>query len=253
MGATTKEGRGRWAWAGASAVVGVGLLVLIFSLARPPAPVPVSTGLRPGIGFDQSQADSALKAGATLLDPAPLFLPTEWNTGQKTVNRPEPGGAFQNYRVAPKLMFAEVDPKLELPKPVAVPARPADALPVVGPGALAAGFGRADVTIVPLTPRGAVVQVVTAQTGQPALPEWGSRQLEELAAQARPPEPPGQQWQPIEFLASVDAAGLVGPPAIVELRSGEEEVERYFQNFLVQTLRIGERLRPGFYRISVGP
>jgi hypothetical protein len=53
-------------------------------------------------------------------------------------------------------------------------------------------------------------------------------------------------------VAAVDAAGLVAPAAITR-RSGFEDVDSYFQNFLVQTLRVGERLSPGFYRISVGP
>ena len=189
-----------------------------------------------------------------LLDPAPLFLPTTHNAAQKVVDWPEPGGAFQNYRIEPKLSFPDAEPNLGLPPPVVVPGKPVDALPAIPPGALAAGFGRADVAIEPLAPRGASVQIVAAQTGQPALSDQVLMQVEQMAAQARPPKPPsGQQWQPIEFLAAVDAAGLVGPPVIVELRSGEEEVERYFQTFLVQTLRVGERLAPGFYRISVGP
>jgi len=252
--ATTTGGKRRWVWAAGSAVAVVCVFSLLFGLVRPPSRGTVSSVVRQTIGLDQSQSDSALKEGAMLLDPAPLFLPTKWNAAQKVVDWPEPGGAFQNYRIEPKLSFPDAEPNLGLPPPVAVPAKPLDALTVVPPGALAAGFGRADVKIEPLASRGAYVQIVAARTGQPALPQQTLEQLERLAAQASPPKPPsGQQWQPIEFLAAVDAAGLIGPPVIVELRSGEEEVARYFQNFLVQTLRVGERLVPGVYRISVGP
>jgi hypothetical protein len=56
----------------------------------------------------------------------------------------------------------------------------------------------------------------------------------------------------MEFLAAVDPAGLAAPLTLTT-RSGVEDVDTYFQNFLAHTLRVGERLAPGFYRISVGP
>jgi hypothetical protein len=56
----------------------------------------------------------------------------------------------------------------------------------------------------------------------------------------------------MEFVAAVDPAGLVGP-LVPTVRSGVEEVDNFFQNYLARTLRVGERLAPGFYRICVGP
>jgi hypothetical protein len=72
-------------------------------------------------------------------------------------------------------------------------------------------------------------------------------------AQAITGAPPGKGgWAPVEFVARVDAAGLVGPLVVTE-RSGLEEVDVFFANYLARTLRVGERLAPGFYRICVGP
>ncbi len=56
----------------------------------------------------------------------------------------------------------------------------------------------------------------------------------------------------MEFLAAVDPAGLVGPPVLM-LRSDAADVEAYFGRYLADTLRVGQRLSPGFYRICVGP
>jgi hypothetical protein len=56
----------------------------------------------------------------------------------------------------------------------------------------------------------------------------------------------------MEFVATIDAAGLAAP-LMVTTHSGVDEVDVYFKNFLVRTLRVGERLTPGIYRISVGP
>jgi hypothetical protein len=40
---------------------------------------------------------------------------------------------------------------------------------------------------------------------------------------------------------------------VVMSRSGVDEVDSYFSKYLVHTLRVGERLEAGIYRICVGP
>ena len=222
--------------------------MLAFGLVRLPVAKPVPAAKRPAIGVSSSSKDEA-----ALLDPSPLFLPTKWNAAQKDIAWPEPGGAFQNYPVTPKWSFSRTDPKLDqlLPPPVATPATMAEALAVNTPGALALGFARTDAQVSPLPLRGAAVAIVSTRTGRRALSAQAMAQVQKLATDARPPSE--RPWQPFEFLAAVDPAGLVGPLVIVEPRSGVEEVDRYFQDYLVRTIRVGERLAPGFYRISVGP
>lgn len=261
----------RWGWAAAGAVlVGAGILGL-FSWPKT-ATRPAAARNPSGIGLQKLAPGSALNDEATLLDPTPLFLPTEWNATQKELAPPEPSGSFQSFRVPPKWAFTESDFQLgrveplagaikpagavkmqnsiSLPDPVAVPPGPAEALVPGIPSALLVGFGRSEPPIKALPPRRALVEIVATASGQPALSVQAMAQVQTLAGAALPPG--GRSWQAMEFIAAVDAAGLAAPLMITE-RSGVEEVDAYFLDFLVRTLRVGERLTPGFYRISVGP
>ncbi|MSU22496.1 MAG: hypothetical protein EXS32_01600 [Opitutus sp.] len=250
MSTRTKGGKRRWAWAAGCGVVATALVVALLSGPKRLPPGPSAPRAGQSIDLQKLDANSALNDAATLLDPTPLFLPTKHNSAQKDVAPLEPGGTFQSYRIPPKLNFAETGPEFRLPPPVDAPARPTDALAADAPGVLLLGLGRAEPPGVVLPARGAFVEIVAAGTGQQALPRQRLAQVQALAAAARPPA--GRTWQPMEFLAAVDAAGLVGP-LVLTARSGVEEVDAYFQNYLVRTLRVGERLAPGFYRIGIGP
>lgn len=271
MSVSANGTRRRWAWA---AVGGVLVTGAILSFFRVPAPVAQPTAKRSslGIGLQKLAPGSALTDEATLLDPTPLFLPTEWNATQKDLAPPEPSGSFQSFRVSPKWIFAETDFQLGrpgpavgeivqpatvraansvgLPDPVTVPTRPAEALSPGIASSLLLGLGRSEPAIAPLPARGALIEIVATASGQPALSSQAMSQVQTLAAAARPPG--ARSWQAMEFLAAVDAAGLAAP-LVLTARSGAEEVDAYFLSFLVQTVRVGERLTPGFYRISVGP
>jgi hypothetical protein len=72
----------------------------------------------------------------------------------------------------------------------------------------------------------------------------------ELAIEARPRG--DKPWEPVEFQAVVNTSGLV-VPLVVTKSSGVEEVDAHFRNFLARSFRIGQRLPPGFYRITVAP
>jgi hypothetical protein len=263
----------RWAWACAGALLIAGGIAALFSVSvsRPPAQGIAAARPKPTIEVAERREKSALDDEATLLDPTALFQPTRWNTARMDVAPPEPSSTFQSYRVPPKLGFADSDLKLgrvetvdrgakaapralrsslELPDPVVVPSKAADALDVGLAGSLAVGFGRTDRPLVALPVYGAQVEIVALNPGQIALTPRAMAEVQALAARASPPR--GKSWSSVEFVAAVDAAGLVAPAAITR-RSGFEDVDSYFQNFLVQTLRVGERLSPGFYRISVGP
>mgnify|MGYP006194076769 FL=1 len=85
------------------------------------------------------------------------------------------------------------------------------------------------------------VEIVAAASGRSVLAQ---------VILERPPV--SGEWQPVEFMAAVDASGLIGP-LVVTTRSGLEEVDSFFSNYLIRTLRFGSRIGPGFYRISIGP
>ena len=175
-----------------------------------------------------------------LFDLTPLFLPTEYNSSRKDYVPSEPGSSFTGF--AWRRVFADSGLDLRLPEAQAVPANPAEALADDPPGAPFIGFGRRDLRVELLPPRGAYVEIVEAASGR--------RVFGEPVAYAHPPA--AAPWRPMEFIAAVDSAGLVGS-LVPTVRSGEGEVDEYFGRYLAETLRVGQRLAPGFYLVSVGP
>jgi hypothetical protein len=56
----------------------------------------------------------------------------------------------------------------------------------------------------------------------------------------------------MDFLALVGNSGFVGEPLMTS-GSGSEEVDGAVRDYLVKALRLGDRLPPGRYVVSVGP
>lgn len=177
-----------------------------------------------------------------LTDPTPQFLPTKWNAVQRGLVGPERGAGFPGY--PPKLHTAAASSELKpnLPMPVAIPATAVEALLTDPPGSGLRGFGQTTSTLPALAPRGAFVEIVAEGTGRAV--------LRQALSDAKPPG--DGTWHPLEFSVRVDAAGLVGSLLVIR-RSEVEGVDTYFQRYLAQTLRVGQRLAPGSYRIKVGP
>jgi hypothetical protein len=224
-----------WTWA---SIVGVIGFVWFAFLVRVPAPVRLPDGASPRspVGI----VEPAGTPGTMLFDLTPLFLPTEFNSSRKPYVPSEPGSAFTGFPW--RRNFADSGLDLGLPAAEAIPGNAAEALVGDPPGAPFIGFGRSDLRVEPLPPRGAYVEIVDAGSGV--------RVLGQPVADAHPPsEAP---WKPMEFIAAVDSSGLVGP-VVPTVGSGVGEVDDYFGRYLAETLRVGERLAPGFYLISVGP
>ena len=233
MDARAPFGKRRWAAAGVAAVA---LALLVAALFRAPAPaLSHSPGATPIVIL--AAPDTLLKDETALHDPAPLFLPTQWNS-RPEVRLGEPGGSFAAY---PAEFHFDAD-ALRIPLPNDVPARPADALTGNPPGNMLLGIGRTDDRVPILASRGAFLEIVAAGTGAPV--------FSSPLAGASPPQ--AAFWRPLEFTAAVDAAGLVGP-LVLSVGSDVEAVDAYFGRYLVQTFQVGKRLAPGFYRIRVGP
>jgi hypothetical protein len=191
-------------------------------------------------------------------DPMPLFLPTAWNSAPREWDRREPGRSFAGY--GPYYVFNENDLNISLPPAIAVPARPAAALVDEAPGNPLAGMGRADMAVEPLPARWALVEVLSEASGRPVFSRALARQP------GLPPEAQaaaGDSWKPLEFMAAVDAAGLVGRVSPVLRPAGSDgsggflqlpdEAMEKLEDYLTENLRLGARLPPGFYRIMVGP
>lgn len=232
----------RWMLAGLVAVAGTALTTALF---RAPEEASASRGqpltVPPILVRADHGVDVAFDEQKILEDPTPLFLPTKWNAARRGVARPEPGATFENYQPSYVAATVEGGLRMDFPHPLAIAATPVEAL-AEPPGSLLVGIGRSSTLPPPLSERSAFVEIVVDGTGQAV--------LRQALLDARPP---GEgAWQPMEFLAHVNPMGLVGTLALTR-RSGVEGVDDYFQRYLVQTLRVGQKLAPGFYRISVGP
>lgn len=252
----TSNGKGwprHWVTAAGAAVLVVVAAVLVVSLrparkAPPVAPKPAAdrpAGESPEIKLTrlvQTGGDNLMSDEARFFDPTPLFLPTEWNADQNALPASvlnEPGRMFQDF--PSRMVFQEGGVGLEFPGTVRLPARPGDVLTAAEADAPYFGMGRSDLAVPALAARGGYLEVTASDNGRSVLAEplTGAK-------------PPVAFWRPLEMLAAVNAAGLVGRLSFIE-RSGVEEVDNYFQNYLVKSLNLGQRLPPGFYRISVGP
>ena len=228
-----------WVIALAGTAVAAAAVLMLFReppALRPPAEKPPAKRTVTLV----NDKDHGVTEESILLDPTALFLPTRWNATQREIPRREAGGMFQGYDT-PRHSFAENELKLGLPAPIAVPTGAAEAVMVETSVSALVGLGRTD-QAVPIPPlRGGFVEIVAAASGRSVLAQ---------AILERPPV--SDQWQPVEFMAAVDASGLIGP-LVVTTRSGLEEVDSFFSNYLIRTLRFGSRIGPGFYRISIGP
>jgi hypothetical protein len=238
MGANGANPGKAWAAPAAAAAGVLALVALLFRAPAGPPPIRAPEGPRPAVGV--AAADPVLNEEEALFDRTPLFLPTPWNSTDKQLPSREPRGEFVGYPDEPA--FAENHLTLDLPPPIRVPGSLSDALTANPPQDLTLGMGRTAYEPPVLAERGAYVEIADAGTGR--------KVLVEALADARPPA--DGSWQPLEFIVAVDSAGLVGPP-VLTVRSGVDGVDAYFRRYLDETLRVGDRLEPGFYRISVGP
>jgi hypothetical protein len=187
------------------------------------------------------RGDQVLREQAELLDPAPLFFPTERNFGQRPLResmRRQPGQVFSSFPENITLGAQQI--KIYGNEPAVVPERLAD-LFVQGNEAPFAGMGQIDVPRTVLAVRSAFMEVRSLGTHDNVI----HQSLDNVAL-------PRTDFAPLEFLAVVSSAGLVGDPVLVS-GSGWEEVDGFFRSYLVKTFRLGERLSPGRYRVVVGP
>jgi len=187
-----------------------------------------------------AKGDELLREKAELMDPTPLFFPTEWNYGQRQLPEgrlKQPGQVFSSFE--PKLTVGEQTIANYGAEPFPVPEKLVDVL-MQGNEAPFAGLGRIDTPRPTLAVRAGYLEVWDHKNGNIIT----SQQLSGVV-------PPRADFAPMEFLVVVGSAGLIGEPVLTS-GSGWDEVDVFFLTYLVKTYRLGERLRPGQYRVSVG-
>lgn len=193
---------------------------------------------------DMSQADEAgtLEGELALKDPTPLFLPTNYNSGQvdlaMTVER-APGSSFAEF--SPKLVFSGAASDLDIPAVVEVPGTAVGALQQMEAPVSGAELSRRDVGAKTLPGRRGVLKVLTVAGGEIVHEEVldVSEVREVLEA-------------PVEALLAVNTEGWWLQPTVVESPAGVP-VDFAEINLLLREARLGSVLRPGFYRILLGP
>jgi hypothetical protein len=237
--------RRTWLIAGAGAAAAAAAVLWLFS--RAPAPLPPAAAPKPApvVGLTQlnDATDAVVREQAILLDPTPLFLPTQWNAQPHR----QPAGAMRGTPEAafiafePKLLFDKNALGLKFPAAVATPGRPVDVLALGTLPRPLLGLGRVDFEAAPLEERSGLIEVAAAGTGDLV-----------LAQVLTGASPPAGDWAPPEFLVVANATGLVGPPELVR-SSGRDAVDAYFRTFLEEKFRLGTRLRPGSFRVCIGP
>lgn len=227
---------------GVFALVAVGGWMFWTVSISPPVP---AAGGKPApfvrlAGAGVATSDQVLREKSELLDPTPLFFPTEWNYGQRpppTSSLRQPGEEFASF--PPQLPVSERTGGRYASEPAAVPETLSDVL-TQGDEAPFAGMGQVDRQRSTLPVRGGYVEVKEIVSGEIVI----SQSLVGISA-------PSSDAAPVEFLVVVSSAGIVGEPFITK-SSANEEVDEFYRDYLVRSYRLGERLRPGRYRVWVG-
>ncbi len=247
MAATKQRHWAQWVWLAAG--VGLAARVGFIFLGRDEAavaPPPAQHRPRVTVVTETGMAGGPLvREQMELFDQQPLSMPTRWNAGAQPLPadlRRQPGEVFGMYEA--QLAFAA-----ERLEPVFGPkgGAPTDGrggLRTIGPMTGGwAGLGRVDRVVPRLPEREAALEVRGYGGGadQVVLREA----LRGLPAAVR-----DHDWTPVEFSIAVVASGLVGVPTLT-VGSGVEEVDAFFGNFLARDFRLGERVGPGLYRVSV--
>ncbi len=194
--------------------------------------------------LDEGTGDRLMREQATIFDPTPLFLPTQWNASQRplpsTVQR-QPEQVFADF--APQTVFDEAELSLPISANQVLPKGPLDLLQQASRDPFV-GFDRQDEPETPLPARFGFVEVQKVGGGSPVLRCKLDRPVVLPAGRL--------DWRPAEFLVTVTVAGILGRP-VNTASSDVEEVDLFLRDYLSEVLHLGERLDPGTYRVVVGP
>ena len=156
MGSRAKAGRFPWAVAG---LLALALVAGVLSLVRVPVePEPAAAPVAPIVELSRmgdEAGEQMLSEEVALLDPRPLFLPTERNAGQAGAlsddGRREPSASFENFPA--QLNYKEEVVSVSFPAVVEVPSSPVKALRTDQGRDSMGSFGRRDQARPSLPPR----------------------------------------------------------------------------------------------------
>lgn len=246
------SGKGVSGWLAASAVfvAGFGALWLVAKAVRAPAP-PVLEALgekaAPGLMVarrDRLPAGAETRERLWLFDPSPLFLPA----GRETTEGVETGaveGAGEVLKDFPDaLQFPMLGPTRGILRPAAV-GRPAEAA-----GRLAAP--RWFDTLARTQDGPAASGKAAVRAARVEVSRADGSGLVAAFDVAGGDGWPADGWMPLVLTVFVGKEGAVGGPVIVS-GSGDIENDERIRSIVARELLPTLRLRPGIYRLEVGP
>lgn len=236
MRASISGNRRHWVW---SLLGALGLAGVTISLFRTPSSELTSNQLSRVSVASSIALKRVVSEDAALLDKTPLFLPTELNTAVKEVSLPKTGGIFSDF--PPIFAYLESDVGFG-GAGAAGSIFVDDALRLASGAPVALGFGRGSGQTTGIDPRRFCLDILSAKDG--AL----------VSREILTSDPPrgSATWRPTEFIALIGSVGLDGP-LIPIARSGSDEIDAFYSDFLARKLKRGANLSPGIYRLIVGP
>jgi hypothetical protein len=238
----------RRVWIGLSAALAVTGVWSWKTFVLPTNPVVAAPARAPFVrlaGAGNGVVDRLLRERADLFDPTPLFFPTKWNYGQQPLPermRHQPGKVFESFPA--NFTFGEQAMKAYGSEAEVAPENLADIL-TQGNETPFAGMGQQDRPHPALAPRSGFLEVIDLSTGKLVI----KQSLVNISI-------PRADFAPLEFLVAVSSSGIIGDPLLMTesgIDDADEDVDSFFRNYLVNSFRLGERLMPGRYRVSVGP
>lgn len=223
-------------------IMGFALFFLIFSLPEMSIN-DTKVFNKPFVSFHnlkQSNQEQVLSDQALIFDSEPIFLPSDWNSSPKILDKEEDEPLFKNF--APhialydyKTLFTGIDQGLSSLSSI-------DILNsrFINPFN---GIGQQSVDFSPLKIRTAFVSIKS-------LNDFEIVQSYEI--DEKPDfEISAELWTPIEFLLIVDESGPITPLLITE-GSGIEEIDNFFKSYVSKQPKLNS-LSAGYYEISVSP
>lgn len=198
---------------------------------KPPVVTPAIRLTKVGTALN----DQVLRDRAEYFDPTPLFFPTEWNYGQ--------GEMWESRRRQPGQVFGDVEPKFVSFQSYSneLPMVHLEDVVTSGNEVPFGGMGEIDVKPEPLADRSGFLEVKGMRDGETIL----AHSITGVAI-------PRLDFAPLEFLVVIGNAGMVAEP-VLTVGSGWDDVDLFFRTYLAKSFRVGEGIRPGIYRVLIGP
>lgn len=250
--------QGGWGLPGLVALAGGAAMVALASAVRVPESSGGAAGLDDGDAvpalvvtrLDWLPAGSEAKERLRLLDPTPLFMPDRKEGGAGPAGEgvaERPGGSVTESAPA-ILVFADSRPARDvLRRPL--PASPFEAAERVASPRWFDGLARADHGL------NGENDPLLARARAAGRMDVFSQGIAGPMARVELPRDPALEaeiWQPVELNVLINAAGAVMSPVITS-GSGIGEVDERVRTIVKQELLPRLRLRPGAYRLVVGP